>query len=633
MLVLERIAGEDFDRTDSGDKRFCRHFQEEIEAALSARAEYDADILDALRQYEGVPKTPYRSSPIENAPNIEITLGAIATDALYAQAMTTIFAVNPILTVNATKESGTKAAMALQDFTNWGIDNEFEMRKAAEHSVMDVIQLGTGAIYTPYIDVMRKTQTRRIVDRGPRIQPVPIENLIVPGGCTQDINQAPWVAIRMFMSFAEVKARAVLPDDIRERWKLHRGTLAPFMPCASMSAVQMQREAMSRTSSNTKMRKLYEVYAIYATYDYDRDGEDEEMLAFWDRSSNTLGWIGYTPNDYRPINKEVYQVRAHSWNGLGVMKMLAPYEEEVTQTHNDKATNVKLANFKVWGVKESIAQEGVMTGIPNRIVALQDPKNDIVALNMGEVYPSEGIYEATTLNLAERRVGLSDLGIPRPSQVLGTRTPASTAASLLQAGNNRFAPAFDNIRRLLTDGVKQCLWRYHERLRTEPEGGPAERNIRAVLGDPRAQLVIDLLKTDDFLQSVAVELTASNASINRDADRQNSILLANFMGAWGEKILQLVGIASSPQTPEPVREAARKLAIAAAAIAERTVRTFDQIRDPSRYIVDVEAELDASTQVQPGPMQALAGMLGTALGGGGAPSGDATMDPTKLGLA
>jgi hypothetical protein len=622
MLILERITGAGLKRTPSLDKRFCRHFQEEIEAALAARAEYDADILDALRQYEGVPKVPYRNSPIENAPNIEITLGAIATDALYAQAITTIFSVNPILTVAATKEQQVKQAQALQDFCNWGIENEFGVRECAEHAIMDVIQLGTGAIYTPYVEVVRKTQTRRIIDRGPRCQPIPIENLIVPGGTVGDVTTAPWVAIRMFLSFADVKARAMMDDDQRERWTLDRRTLAPFLPCASLSQVQMQREAMSRTTSNTKQRKVYEVYAIFCTYDYDKDGEDEELLAFWDRSSSTLGWIDFTPHDYRPINKEVYQVRAHSWNGLGVMKMLAPYEEEVTQTHNDKATNVKLANFKVWGVKEAVAQEGVLTGIPNRIIPLGNPKEDLVALNMGEVYPSEGIYEATTLNLAERRVGLSDLGIPRPSQVLGTRTPATTAASLLQAGNNRFAPAFDNIRRLVAGGVKQCLWRYHERLRTETEGGPAERNIRAVLGSPRADLVIQLLKEDDFLQSVNVELTASNASINRDADRQNSILLANFMGAWGEKILQLVQIASTPDIPEPVREAARKLAIAASAIAERTVRTFDQIRDPSRYIVDVEQELDAAAEIQPGPMQAIAQLLG-------APPPGATLDPTK----
>lgn len=628
MLILERIAGEGLQRKLSLDKRLCRHFQQEIEDALSARQQYDQDILEALRQYEGVPRNPYRSTPIEDSPNIEITLGAIATDTLYAQAITTIFSVNPILTISATKESQVKQAQALQDFCNWGVENEFGLRAAAEHAVMDVVQLGTGAIYTPYIEVIRKTQTRKIIDRGPKIQAVPIENLILPGGHTGDVNSAPWVAIRMYMTQAEVKARAMLPDEYRERWQLDRRTLQPFIPCASMSEVQLQRELMSRTTSASTLRKMYEVFAVFATYDYDKDGEDEEIMFFWDRSSNTVSWVDYTPHDYRPINKEVYQIRAHCWNGLGVMKMLANYEEEITQAHNDKATNVKLANFKVWGIKESVAHEDVLTAIPNRMIPLQDPAHDLVALNMGEVYPSEGVYEATTLNLAERRVGLSDLGVPRPSQVLGTRTPATTTAAVLQAGNSRFAPAFDNIRRLLTDGVKQCLWRYHERLLTEPTGGPAERNIRAVLGQPRADLVIALLKEDDFLQSSNVELTASNASINRDADRQNSILLANFMGAWGEKILQLISIASQPQTPEPVREAAKKLAIAASAIAERTVRTFDQIRDPSRYIVDVESELDSAVDIQPNALQSLLGLMAPQPGAG-AP----TMNPADLGVA
>lgn len=610
MIVLERIRGEELKRTPSLDKRFCKHFQQEIEDALSARQAYDQDILEALRMYEGKPEVEKRSSPIEDSPNLEITLGAIATDALYAQAVTSIWTVSPILTINPTvgfakNKQGRDTAMGLQDFCNWGVDNEFGARKASEHSTMDIIQLGTGGIYTPYLEAIKKTRTRKIIERGPKIIPIPIENLIVPGGYSGELNEAPWIAIRSWMSAAEVRQRVTMPEDKTERWQLDRKTLEPFLPCASRGEVQMQREAMSRTTSASTLRKMYEVFTIFCSYDYDKDGEDESLMAFWDRSSNTVAWLNYSRYDNYPINKETYQVRAHAWNGLGVMKMLAPYEREISQSHNDHATNVKLANFKVWGVKEAVAQEDVMTGIPNRVIPLTNPKEDIVALNMGEVYPSEGVYEATTLNLAERRVGLSDLGVPRPSQVLGTRTPASTTAAVLQQGNNRFAPAFDNIRRLITDGVKQCLMRYHEQLLTENEGGPAERNIIAVIGEERGRLVVDLLKSDDFLHAVNIELTASSASINRDADRQNSILLGNWLGAWGKNILELVTIASNPQAPEPVRAAARQMATAASAIAERTVRTFDQIKDPERYIVDVSNELDASTQIQPGPLQQL----------------------------
>lgn len=612
FFIESQLQAESLKRTEARDKRLLRYLQQEIEDALSAKSGFDAMILEALRQYEGVPKVPYRSTPIEDSPNIEITLGAIAVDSLYAQAMTSIWSVSPILTCAATRDDPklVKAVDRLQFFANWGVENEFNTRKCAEHVVMDVIQLGTGAIQTSYINLIRKTQTTRIVDRGPRNEPIPIEHLILPGGYTGEPNMAPWIAVRMYLSHEEVRARARLPEDRRERWELDKRTLKPFMPCANVAEVTQQRESMSRTTSNAKLRKLYEVYAVYVSFDYDDDGEDEELLCFWDRTSNTLGWCNYSRNDYRPINKEVYQVRAHMWNGLGVMEMMRPYQEEVSHSHNQRATNVELANFRVWAVKEGYVNESVLTGIKNRVIPLANPRDDMVPLSMGEVYTSESTYEITTLNLGERRVGLADTGGPRASQAIGTRTPATTAAALMQSGSNRFAPAFDNIRRLIAGGVQQCLWRYHEQLRAESEGGPAERNIKAVLGEEDGQLVVDLLKESDFLQSVSVELTASNASINRDADRQNSIMLANFLGAWGEKILQLITITSNTQVPQEVREVAKKLAIAAGSIAERTVRTFDQIRDPSRYIVDIEGELNQAVQSPPGPLQGLMQLLG-----------------------
>jgi hypothetical protein len=74
---------------------------QEVEDALSARQAQEAVWREDLRLYEGVPKNPVRNIPVENAPNTEITLGAIACDSIYAQVIDLIFTITPILTVRA----------------------------------------------------------------------------------------------------------------------------------------------------------------------------------------------------------------------------------------------------------------------------------------------------------------------------------------------------------------------------------------------------------------------------------------------------------------------------------------------------------------------------------------------------
>ena len=49
-----------------------------IDDAFSSRKPLEAVWREALRMYDGVPKLAVRNTPIENAPNVEVTIGAIA---------------------------------------------------------------------------------------------------------------------------------------------------------------------------------------------------------------------------------------------------------------------------------------------------------------------------------------------------------------------------------------------------------------------------------------------------------------------------------------------------------------------------------------------------------------------------
>lgn len=551
---------------------------DEFEDALSARSEQEALWREMLRLYEAVPKHPVKNTPIENAPNTQIPLGAIAADSIYAQAVDLIYTISPIVTIRATNERFTQQAKAFQRFTDFVTTNESGIRIASDDVFLDDVQLGTGVYYIPWVETLRKTKSSRLQERSPCVVGVPIEDFIVPGGAKRDLHKHRWVAYRTWLS----------PDELSVRAKLRGWNTDGIVATGSIGWVRNRRETLGRTTSNKKIGVLYEIIDLYGEFDIDGDGIPEDLLITWDRSSRKLMKIRYQPYDHRPFESMVYQPRAHLFYGIGIVEMEKPFQEETTEIHNSRVLNMLLANCRFWISKTGTFPSGFKIW-PNRNVEVSDPANAIKAEAMADVYPSSQVAETIAISLAERRVGAGEI-VSSPSQLFGSRTPGITAISALQQVNKRFTPAFDSMRLGTASAIKQCMFRYQERLLMGDLS--VEEHIRKFMGERDGQAVISVLKDPLFDEGMAVELTASSVSINKEADRQNAILLTNLLMTYYQKALELTMLASNPATPQPVRDVAIKVAKSAGEIIDRTIRTFDQIRDPGAFVVDFTEQID-----------------------------------------
>jgi hypothetical protein len=591
-------------RRDSLDA-FASWLQIEIEDALSARAAVERTWEESLRLYEARPRRQTRNIPVEGAPNIEVPIGAIAADSIYAQAVDLIQNVSPPITVRPTSRTWVEYAKDLQTFANWMAPNELQYWRPLHHTLLDDIQLGTGVLYTPHTKKVRKTRTSRVEWRGPRTFSIAPEDFVVPGGVLHDIQHCTFNAMRLWLTRGELAMYAE-----SEGWDTEEA-----QPTAAVGTVRAQRERLGGTTTQQTRADLFEVFIVHASYDIDEDGQEEDLLAAWDRTSGKV--LMYRYNDYVvwPYEDMVYQFRPHLFYGIGVLEMLRPFQEEATELHNHRVLNTLLANARIWAVKSGLFTDRLKIW-PGKPIQVPDPKNDIAAIGMADVYPSATLAEQVTLALAERRVGMNDLNSPRPQNIMGSRTPGITALSLLQQATKRFAPAFDGMRLGVARTVRQGLYRYQERLLAGgPDADAVQGQLTRTFGAASARRITAILSDPHFDEAVTIELTASSASINREADRQNAILLANLMTTYYERVIQMSMAAANPQVPPAVKAVITKVAAAAGELADRTIRTFDQVRDPETLIVNL-AEVMGS--VDQGPPQGLAG-LGELLGRLGLP--------------
>ena len=545
----------------------------EIEDAISSRKMLESSWRSCLQMYEGVPKLQTRDVPIENAPNIEVTIGAIAADTIYAQAVDLIFNTTPLLTCRPKKAKNVKTAKALQDFANHIASSpETDLRNSAETAILDDVHLGTGMLYTPWVKKMKKTKTAKVLAQGPRIRCIAPEDLVVPGGTRQSLDEMPLVGIYTYPSHQELLDLA----------KENSWDISQFAPIGPTNWVRNRRETLGRHSEGVQRKgQVYDVIIVFCYFDIDGDGLDEDLMVIYNHSGRAIGAYSFNAMDRRPLESMVYQRRAHMFYGLGVLEMIRPFEEKITDIHNYSTLNILLANSRVWVGDGSVPDN--LKIWPGRVInGLQD-KDSLRALQMADVYSSIWQDQMVVMQLANQRVGINEAVSPNS---MPSRTPGITTMSMLQQVNRRFTPAFDSMRACIAGAVRQCLYRYQERLLAGDEAAMA--TIFQVLDYESANLVIDALKNDSFDEQVDIELTAASASVNREADRQNAILLTNLLGQYYQRTLELVSIAANPQTPPEVRTIANRIASAAGEVIDRTIRTFDQVRDPATFVIDVE---------------------------------------------
>lgn len=576
-------------------RRWC---EREITDALSSRYAYDRTMQENMRLYEGVPKKEFLRFPYEGAPNLEFNISGIAVDTIYAQGLDLIFSMTPIVNAQATNSAFTEFEYAIQRLINHGTNTDFGLREAADHTILDDVKHGTGVYYVPYTERVKVTDVARITERGPRIRSWPVEDFLVPGG-TEELHGADWVGLRMWLT----------PSEMNMRSKVRGWDTSGAKMTTKSSAIRTTREAFGNTRMSTTRRgDTFEVWMIFANVDADEDGTERDLLVFYDVAGNSVLKAVSMPYDRWPVEAMRYQIREHLFWGLGVPEMTKSFQSGMTDFMNSWMANSFLANMRGFkGPHGALGTGDTIAMRPGKYYAFNQP-DQVEQFALADVYPSAQIAVQTLVSFAERRTGANDISAPRPSNLMGTRTPGITALSMMQQANRRFTPAFDEMRVATANAVKQCLYRYQERLLAGDEQTAAY--IVSLLGPEEGAKAIAILGDQEFDNAFKIELSATSATVNKMQERQDAIQLAGFLGGIYDKVIQLLGVASTQGISDPMREVAMKVSGAMSEIIRRTVQTFDQIRDPEKFILDVEQEINALPGLPPTGIEGLVGLLG-----------------------
>jgi hypothetical protein len=375
------------------------------------------------RQLEAKPEHKTRTGPIKNPSNVVPPLAMIHGQGMGAQINSHFSMRKPFWTCKAlrdepedhadaklwTKYVGSILAESRNDL------NIAEVRRvvSAEAAVMPVV-----FVKVPWSTLEWNFKTkeedgairsvRTTYRDGPEPIVVPIEHCLYPPEWSK-VHQMPWITHEVTMPKHELEAKKSAWRDVEKvlGWARDHSTV----------------DEASRDEAIGKRGERKGVYDISETHfyrDVDKDGLPEDLILTWHRPSKTLLNLTYNVLGVREFVPFGYIRRSYSIESRGTGQICVTLQEEAEGIHNVRNDNMKIVNVRMLAMRRSVLLANKEEIYGGKIWITDNPKEDIVPVQLGEVYPSSLEAENWTWAMAAKATGFEAMQ-GMPNEQLGSR--------------------------------------------------------------------------------------------------------------------------------------------------------------------------------------------------------------------
>ncbi len=579
-----------------------------LQSLESDQTQLQAEWAKQEEGYRALPEAP-KQKPYIGADRTVIPAIAMAVDPINARLDTGIFKQDPVFQVKALKKSFTPYVPAISAWIDFWQRHMLRLRQVAQPRILEFTKLGTCVFKTTYHverckivkydettwEVITKEEKRYC---GPKVFGVSLGDFLFPPNY-QFLQDCPVVAERIRTTYDKLKVLEaskylVNVDEIR------------LMQSQERTDLEKAREDAARhVPSRLRTNELI-VYEMWCDYDIDGDGIPEKLVVTYHKDTRTIlqcryNWYFHQRKPYTVIP---FTVVNDSLYGLGLAEMVKPFQDALTKWHQMATDNAYLANIRMFIVKRESGIEEVPRLYAGRCFFVDDPKSDFIPFAAGEIYPSTLTERQNLFGMVEKRTGVSDYLTGRESPIIGTRATATSTLALIQEGTKRVEQVLENLRGGFSEILEFCMsiW-----IQYGPEGID-----ELVFGDD--EIGVQLKK---FFESVthenvngalAFDLTATDASGNRQAMQQMQLQIIQIMMTYLEKLLAAgQGALQAMQSGQPQMAMMIEDVMKAARQMFRDLLTKYDIRNPEDYLPDLEKYINGGQstngQLNSGPAQ------------------------------
>lgn len=609
------------------------YVEQQLEALEQAHSELHKTKLPRWRKiYLGRPAEQTRNIPWPNAANTVVQVVGETVDTMVARVMGLLWATHPLWVfqnfIKAASDQERKnnedERRVIEDFMDiMGFEpTELNLHEVEALWYTEAANLGTSfvklslehnteAVVTGYTEAGSGgfRGIERDIYVGPKVTNLRHEDVLCDAR-VNDLRNSDFVAVRRVLSRFQLEERGH-----KELYSKKAVESVIDNPDRSTPTEQVRQELQDQGVASPNRPDTTAEWEIWECFfPWWHNGRKYRLIYNYHKKSKTTmrKVFNFLPNNALPIKRAKLGYRTPGLYGHGYAELLEIYQEELSTVHNQRLDNATVANVRAMRV--SPRARALDTNIelsPAALIVAE--KDEVEAIQVGDVYPSTFKNEEMTLGLVARRAGISPAvsgsgtgGITdKRRQTYGSQG----TLAVMQENNSVVGFATSEFRHahvMLGSDLVQMYGKFGTQGKEEMFGLDRERLAAAL---------------DKFGQErgLHIPIRSATGSLNREVEKQIGMLMAGLLQRHYTAISQLLQAIANPMAPPEFKAYATSVVLASELFHKKIMKDFGYDQ-PDLYVPEAKTGPEQQGKGQ-NPQGGMASSGSPMEGAGGPPSG------------
>jgi hypothetical protein len=562
-------------------QRLVSYLETELLNHYAERGVWVDRLLAYQKDYWAEPTNRRATFPFTGASTLVIPLTATAVEAVHARTMTTMFALNQLVSAQARAAAWEDFARPVERFLDHELLKEMKIRRRLDSAILEIEKFGTGIGKVGYEKIIKmavrqigeiEQEIPIVVRDGAVVDPVAGGRFLMPFSAA-DPQTAPWCGEEHSKSPYEVLC-------LEQSGFFYEGTfdrIKAWISTSQQTATGVERK-FARAQEELEGRKavwpnLIDWVELWLEFNVDGGSHAKDIVVHYHRPSQQLMSCRYNWHEdlHRPYRVGVYFPVEHRWTGIGICKQNEQFQKEVTTQHRQRLDNATLANMRMIKVSKLSGYKAGEPIFPGKMWFLDDMSH-VDTLQLGEIYNSAYNNEQATLMYSQQRTGVNDVVLGQPQ--VGTPGTATGDLARIQEGAKKFDYAYQNIKEFVQDLIVDAAC-------VIQQFGPRRLEYYDVVeGGKMVQQFFDM-PVELIRSGLLIELNTAGQQQNKILDRQNWVQVSTLLQQYYVGMLQLAAQTGNQQLVQYITE---KGLVAGTEAMQQILESFD-IRNVDRIIL------------------------------------------------
>lgn len=581
--------------TKKGEEKFKRWIADRLSNAFAERAEREEGWKDWRKLRVNTPelaikKRPYPVSAKMTIPITEINVNGIAGKIRSAMM------IDPPWTVKSLKldtEAEEDARIINKYLTILAKSpDDLNFRSLQHEIIYEATSMGTEFVKIPWKNEERtyrrsaadvagqKNEEFTIVNSGPEIVPIPLEDFLheLEGGIS--IDRLTWCAHRFYLTETEMmnlNNRAVY-ENVKDVLTRGGKNVVP-------DSVSSQEDDLGYAESGND---TYEIFEIWAYYDVDGTEVPYDVVVTYSREADVVLKADYNSLGMRPFVNVNYGLYPGFIAGRGVCETLSVLGKSINTLNRMRFDNININTTALFATTKGSGIGQKEQIYPGKIFKL-DNVNNFQRIPGGSPYSSTLQEEQMLVQYAQKASGFSDVMGGFADQTMKSSDTFSGQAKRIEMGEGQLSAASEGMEMAFGKIGMAVLYQ----LVSHKEAVIINERALQRMTDVDIDALEDALELDlkDIPKKLSFTVTTTDPAQSFAAKRQTLLMTSQLTGQYYDKIIQLKMMLMDPmvqQNPD-IQEIIMKACIAQSKLLEEVIK-LNEIDDADSYVYNTKVQ-------------------------------------------